>query len=51
VHVRQLREAGLLEATRAGNSSSYRVERHKLRATLQSAHDALLPAAELSGRR
>jgi DNA-binding transcriptional ArsR family regulator len=51
VHVRQLREAGLLEATRDGNSSSYRVERHKLRATLQSAHDALLPAAELSGRR
>ncbi|MDX6568260.1 MAG: hypothetical protein QOH15_838 [Gaiellales bacterium] len=51
VHVRQLREAGLLEATREGSSSSYRVERHKLRATLQSAHDALLPAADLTGRR
>ena len=48
---RQLREAGLLEATRDGNSSSYRVERHRLRATLQGAHDALLPAAELAGRR
>jgi DNA-binding transcriptional ArsR family regulator len=44
VHVRQLREAGLLEATRDGSSSSYRVERHKLRAALQSAQDALLPA-------
>ncbi len=44
VHIRQLREAGLLEATRDGNSSSYRVERSRLRAALQSAHDALLPA-------
>jgi hypothetical protein len=44
VHIRQLREAGLLEATRDGNSSSYRVERSKLRAALQSAQDALLPA-------
>jgi DNA-binding transcriptional ArsR family regulator len=43
VHVRQLREAGLLEATRDGNSSSYRVERSRLRAALQGAHDALLP--------
>lgn len=43
VHVRQLREAGLLEATRHGASSSYHVERHELRATLQRAHDALLP--------
>jgi ArsR family transcriptional regulator len=51
VHVRQLREAGLLEATRDGNSSSYRVERHRLRATLQSAHDALLPASDLPGLR
>ena len=50
VHVRQLREAGLLESTREGNSSSYRVDRHTLRAALQSAHDALLPAAELSSR-
>jgi DNA-binding transcriptional ArsR family regulator len=50
VHVRQLREAGLLEATRVGNSSSYRVDRHTLRAALQSAHDALLPAAALSAR-
>jgi ArsR family transcriptional regulator len=50
VHVRQLREAGLLEATRDGGSSSYRVERHKLRAALQSAHDALLPAADLESR-
>jgi DNA-binding transcriptional ArsR family regulator len=47
VHVRQLREAGLLEATRDGGSSSYRVERGRLREALQSAHDALLPAAEL----
>lgn len=46
VHVRQLREAGLLEATRDGNSSSYRVERSRLRAALQSAHDALLPTLE-----
>jgi ArsR family transcriptional regulator len=46
VHVRQLREAGLLEATRDGNSSSYRVERSRLRAALQSAHDALLPTPE-----
>lgn len=50
VHVRQLREAGLLEATRDGGSSSYRVERHRLRAALQSAHDALLPPADLSSR-
>jgi DNA-binding transcriptional ArsR family regulator len=50
VHVRQLREAGLLESTREGNSSSYRVDRRTLRAALQSAHDALLPAAELSSR-
>jgi ArsR family transcriptional regulator len=48
VHVRQLREAGLLEATRDGSSSSYRVERSKLRAALQSAHDALLPAGDLT---
>jgi DNA-binding transcriptional ArsR family regulator len=49
VHVRQLREAGLLATTRDGNSSSYRVERSKLRAALQSAHDALLPTGDLSG--
>jgi DNA-binding transcriptional ArsR family regulator len=49
VHVRQLREAGLLATTRDGNSSSYRVERSKLRAALQSAHDALLPEGELAG--
>ena len=44
VHVRQLREAGLLTATREGASSSYRVDRARLRAALQGAHDALLPA-------
>ena len=43
VHVRQLREAGLLTATRDGASSSYRVERSRLREALRSAHDALLP--------
>ena len=43
VHVRQLREAGLLMATREGASSSYRVDRARLRAALQGAHDALLP--------
>jgi DNA-binding transcriptional ArsR family regulator len=48
VHVRQLREAGLLEATRDGASSSYRVERARVRDVLQSAHDALLPVAELA---
>ena len=45
VHVRQLREAGLLTATKDGASSSYRVERARLRAALQGAHEALLPAA------
>jgi DNA-binding transcriptional ArsR family regulator len=49
VHVRQLREAGLLTATREGASSSYRVERSRLRAALQSAYDALLPAATTEG--
>jgi Helix-turn-helix domain len=44
VHVRQLREAGLLTATRDGASSSYRVQRTRLRAALQGAQDALLPA-------
>jgi DNA-binding transcriptional ArsR family regulator len=43
VHVRQLREAGLLMATREGASSSYRVDRARLRDALQGAHDALLP--------
>jgi DNA-binding transcriptional ArsR family regulator len=43
VHVRQLREAGLLTATRDGSSSSYAVDRERLREALQSAHDALLP--------
>ena len=46
VHVRQLREAGLLTATRDGASSSYRVERARVREALQSAHDALLPVGE-----
>jgi DNA-binding transcriptional ArsR family regulator len=46
VHVRQLREAGLLTATRDGGSSSYRVERSRLREALLSAHDTLLPVAE-----
>jgi DNA-binding transcriptional ArsR family regulator len=46
VHVRQLREAGLLVATRDGASSSYRVERSRLREALKGAHDALLPVAE-----
>jgi DNA-binding HxlR family transcriptional regulator len=45
VHVRQLREAGLLVATRDGASSSYRVERSRLRQALQSAHEALLPVS------
>lgn len=45
VHVRQLREAGLLVATRDGASSSYRVERSRLREALASAHDALLGEA------
>jgi DNA-binding transcriptional ArsR family regulator len=44
VHVRQLREAGLLTATREGTSSSYRVERGRVREALDGAHDALLPA-------
>jgi DNA-binding transcriptional ArsR family regulator len=46
VHVRQLREAGLLTATRDGASSSYRVERSRLREALRSAHEALLPVSE-----
>jgi Helix-turn-helix domain len=45
VHVRQLREAGLLVATRAGSSTSYHVERLKLREALKSAQDSLLSAA------
>jgi ArsR family transcriptional regulator, arsenate/arsenite/antimonite-responsive transcriptional repressor len=47
VHVRQLRDAGLLETTRTGASASYGVDRDRLRDALQSAHDALLPAGEL----
>ena len=43
VHVRQLRDAGLLTATRDGASSSYRVDRARLRDALQGAQDALLP--------
>jgi DNA-binding transcriptional ArsR family regulator len=46
VHVRQLREAGLLTAMRDGASSSYRVERSRLREALRSAHEALLPVSE-----
>jgi DNA-binding transcriptional ArsR family regulator len=46
VHVRQLREAGLLEATRDGSSSTYRVERSRVREALQGAHDALLPTPD-----
>jgi DNA-binding transcriptional ArsR family regulator len=46
VHVRQLREAGLMEATRDGSSSTYRVERSRVREALQGAHDALLPAID-----
>jgi DNA-binding transcriptional ArsR family regulator len=42
VHVRQLREAGLLSATRDGASSSYAVERARVREVLEGAHDALL---------
>ncbi|HEY3613642.1 MAG TPA: metalloregulator ArsR/SmtB family transcription factor [Gaiellales bacterium] len=42
VHVRQLREAGLLTATRDGASSSYAVERARVREVLEGAHDALL---------
>ncbi len=49
VHVRQLREAGLLTATRDGTSSSYRVERSRLREALRSAHDALLPELDPPG--
>jgi DNA-binding transcriptional ArsR family regulator len=45
VHVRQLREAGLLRATRDGSSSSYAVDRDRLQNALRSAHDALLPEA------
>ena len=44
VHVRQLRESGLLRATRDGASSTYAVDRARVRDALQSAHDALLPA-------
>jgi len=44
VHVRQLRESGLLRATRDGASSTYAVDRARVREALQSAHDALLPA-------
>jgi DNA-binding transcriptional ArsR family regulator len=44
VHVRQLRDAGLLMATREGASSSYRVDRTRVRDALENAHDALLPA-------
>jgi len=44
VHVRQLREAGLLRATRDGASSTYAVDRARVREALQSAHEALLPA-------
>jgi ArsR family transcriptional regulator len=43
VHVRQLREAGLLAAIRDGASASYRVERERLRDTLDRARAALLP--------
>lgn len=49
VHVRQLREAGLLTATREGASSSYRVERSRLREALRGAHDALLPEVTPTG--
>jgi ArsR family transcriptional regulator len=44
VHVRQLREAGLLEATRDGSSASYRVVRVRLRESLDRAREALAPA-------
>ncbi|HET6173330.1 MAG TPA: metalloregulator ArsR/SmtB family transcription factor [Gaiellales bacterium] len=44
VHVRQLRDAGLLRATRDGASSSYRVDRSRLRDALRGAQEALLPA-------
>jgi DNA-binding transcriptional ArsR family regulator len=51
VHVRQLREAGLLAATRDGASSSYAVERSRVRDVLESAHDALLSERSGSGAR
>ena len=44
VHVRQLREAGILRATRDGASSTYTVDRTRVREAPQSAHEALLPA-------
>jgi len=50
VHVRQLREAGLLHATREGSSTSYRVQRSRVREALRSAHEALLPEVLSTGR-
>ena len=50
VHIRQLREAGLLEATRDGGSTSYRVQRSQVREALRSAHEALLPEVVSIGR-
>ena len=45
VHVRQLREAGLLlSAPATAPARATRVERARVREALQSAHDALLPA-------
>ncbi|HEY1480027.1 MAG TPA: metalloregulator ArsR/SmtB family transcription factor [Gaiellales bacterium] len=49
VHVRQLREAALLESTKDGGSATYRVDRDRLRESLQRAHDALLPTSVLAG--
>jgi DNA-binding transcriptional ArsR family regulator len=49
VHVRQLREAGLLTATRDGASSRYGVERARLREALERAHQALLPELSPTG--
>ena len=49
VHVRQLREAGLLCDARR-QQHSYRVERHRLREARQSAQESLLPM-RLSARR
>jgi DNA-binding transcriptional ArsR family regulator len=49
VHVRQLRDAGLVTATREGASSTYRVERSRLQEALRGAHDALLPELTPTG--
>ena len=45
VHLRQLREAGLIEARRDGSRTVYVVQRERLRGVIEGAHAALLEPA------